>query len=132
VMVDVRRDVDEFLARWVRMTELRDPERAADLFQRDPAPLVTFTDGQRAADWLDVRVRLGRDLQRAIVERLQVHDVEVRELTEDVVAATFVYDLTARDMWGISATVTRLASMTLVRTKDGFRIAAAHFSVPPA
>ena len=129
--MDLRREVEEFLARWVALTEGRDPEHAADLFQREPAPLVTFTDGQRASDWLDVRVRLGRDLQRAIVERLQVHHLEVRELTAEAVAISFVYDLAARDMWGMSNTVTRLATMTLVRTKDGFRIAMAHFSVPP-
>lgn len=130
--MELRREVEGFLSRWVERTQARDPERAADLFQRAPAPLVTFTDGQRANDWLDVRIRLGRDLERAIVERLQVHHVEVRDLSEDVVAVSFVYDLTARDMWGTSNTVTRLASMTLVRTKDGFRIATAHFSIPPA
>lgn len=130
--MDPRREVEEFLARWVTLTQERDPEHAADLFQRDPAPLVTFTDGQRASDWLDVRVRLGRDLERAIVDRLQVHHLDVRELAADAIAVSFVYDLTARDMWGISNTVTRLASMTLVRTKDGLRIASAHFSVPPA
>lgn len=131
-MVDPRREVEEFLARWVRVTSERDPERAADLFQRAPAPLVTFTDGQRAADWLDVRVRIGRDLERAVVDGLQFHHLEVREISDDAVAVSFVYDLSVRDVWGTSNTVTRLASMTLVRTKDGFRIATAHFSVPPA
>lgn len=125
-----RREVEAFLARWASLTQERDPERAADLFQRDPAPLVTFTDGQRAADWLDVRVRLGRDLERAIVEAIRVHHLEVRDVSEDAFAASFVYDLTVRDVWGITTTVTRVASMTLVRTKDGLRIAAAHFSVP--
>lgn len=127
----VSAEVDEFLARWVRLTQAREPERAADLFQRDPAPLVTFTDGQRTHDWLDVRVRLGRDFERAIVERIEIHHVEAREISEDAIAASFVYDIHARDIWGTPNTATRLASMTLVRTKDGFRIAAAHFSVPP-
>lgn len=129
-MLDVRREVEELLARWVQLTQERDTERAADLFVRDPAPLVTFTDGQRADDWLDVRVRMGRDLSRAVVRDIQVHDLNVRELTDEVIAASFVYDLTARDMWGTASTVTRLVTMTLVRTKDGLRIATAHFSAP--
>lgn len=125
-------EVEAFLERWARLTQARDPERAADLFQRSPAPLVTFTDGERAHDWLDIRVRLGRDFERAIVERIEIHHVESREISEDSVAASFVYDLHARDMWGTKTVATRMASMTLVQTKDGFRIAAAHFSVPPA
>ena len=127
-----RKEVEEFLARWVQLTEERDPERAADLFQRDPAPLVTFTDGQRAHDWLDIRVRLGRDFERAIVGRIEVHHLEVRDISEDAVAASFVYDIHARDIWGTHSVATRLATLTLVPTKDGFRIASAHFSVPPA
>lgn len=125
-------EVEEFLGRWSRVTQARDVERVADLFERDPSPLVTFTDGQRAHDWLDVRVRLGRDFARAIVDRIEIHHLEARAISEDAVAVSFVYDLTVRDMWSLPATVTRCASMTLVRTKDGFRIATAHFSVPPA
>lgn len=130
-MVD-QAEVEEFLSRWVQLTQTRDPERAADLFQRQPAPLVTFTDGQRAHDWLDVRVRLGRDLTRAIVERIELHHLETRDISDDSVAVSFVYDVHARDIWGMPTTAVRLGSMTLVRTKDGFRIATAHFSVPPA
>jgi hypothetical protein len=130
--MDERSEVEAFLARWVATTQARDAEHAADLFQREPAPLVTFTDGQRAHDWLDVRIRIGRDLARAIVERVEVHHVEAREVSEDAIAAAFVYDVHARDVWGTPTTLTRLASMTLVRTKDGLRIASAHFSAPPA
>ncbi|HUR68559.1 MAG TPA: nuclear transport factor 2 family protein [Candidatus Thermoplasmatota archaeon] len=131
-MMPGRSEVEAFLGRWVKLTQARDPEHAADLFQRDPAPLVTFTDGQRTHDWLDVRVRLGRDFERAIVERIEMHHLEVRELADGVFAASFVYDVHARDMWGVATVATRLASMTLVTTKDGFRIASAHFSIPPA
>ena len=126
------REVEDFLARWAAATTSREPERAADLFQRQPAPLVTFTDGQRAHDWLDVRVRLGRDLERTVIERVDVHHLEVRDVTDDAVAASFVYELHVRDIWGGRTTVTRLATMTLVTTKDGFRIASAHFSAPPS
>lgn len=129
--MDALTEVEEFLSRWSRTTQARDAERTADLFQRDPAPLVTFTDGQRAHDWLDIRIRLGRDLGRAIIERVEVHHLEVREISADAVAASFVYDLHAKDMWGMPATLMRLATMTLVRTKDGLRIASAHFSAPP-
>lgn len=129
--MNAREEVEAFLARWARVTEAREPELAADLFQRVPAPLVTFTDGQRAHDWLDIRVRLGRDFERAIVDRMEIHHIEARDITEDAIAASFVYDLHARDIWGTAGIATRLASMTLVRTKDGLRIAAAHFSAPP-
>jgi hypothetical protein len=132
VVMDIRREVEDLLTRWARVTQAREPERAADLFQRDPAPLVTFTDGERAADWLDVRIRIARDLERAIVDNISVHHLDVREISEDAFAASFVYELTVRDVWGLPSTVTRLASMTLVRTKDGLRIATAHFSVPPS
>lgn len=126
--MSLREDVDRFLARWADLTQARDVERHADLFLRDPAPTVVFSDGQRALDWLDVRVRVKRDLERVHIERVEVHDVLVRVLAEGVVGVSFVYDLHARDMWGVQAVGTRLASMTLVETKDGLRIATAHFS----
>lgn len=120
-----------FLARWAEATQARDAERAADLFLRDPAPLVTFSDGERMRDWLDVRLRLQRDLSRAVVERVDVHHVETQELGADVVGASFVYEMHVRDLWGMPVVATRVATITLVRTKDGFRIAMAHFSAPP-
>lgn len=126
--MSLREDVDDFLARWARLMEGRDVERHADLFLRDPAPLVTFSDGDRALDWLDVRVRLQRNLERVHVQRVEVHDVVVRALAEGVASVSFLYDLHARDMWGMGGVATRIASLTLVETKDGLRIAAAHFS----
>lgn len=117
-----------FLARWAHASQTRDVEAAADLFLRDPAPIVTFSDGQRVRDWLDVRIRLERDLGRNIVERVVVHDVVAEELAAGVLVASFVYDLHVRDMWGMEVVATRLATMSLVETKDGLRIASAHFS----
>jgi hypothetical protein len=128
--MDLQADVREFLARWALAHERRDPDAAADLFLRQPAPLVTFSDGDRAADWLDVRVRLGRDLERAIIERVDVHNVQARELNGDTVMVAFSYDLRVRDVWGSVADAHRHAMFTLVRTKDGLRIAAAHFAAP--
>ena len=127
--MDPRREVEEFLARWARAHEVREAEGAADLFVRDPDPLVTFSDGERARDWLDVRVRLVRDLSRAIIERVEVHDIQARALDRDTLICSYLYDMTVRDPWGTSSVATRFASMTLVRTKDGLRIAAAHFAV---
>ena len=126
--MSLREDVDAFLARWARLMEGRDVERHADLFLRDPAPVVTFSDGARAVDWLDVRIRLQRDFERVRIERVEVHDAVVRDLAEGVASVAFLYDLHVRDMWGMGAVATRLASFTLVQTKDGFRIATAHFS----
>jgi hypothetical protein len=122
-------DVRAFLARWVETQTSRDTERASDLYLRDPAPVVTFSDGERALDWLDVRVRIQRDLSRVVVENVDVHDVAVRELDDAVALATFEYDLHVRDVWGTPGVAHRRATMTLVQTKDGYRIAAAHFSV---
>ena len=127
--MSLREDVDEFLARWARLMVERDVERHADLFLRDPAPVVTFTDGARASDWLDVRVRLKRDLERVHIERVEVHDALVRELAEGVASASFLYDLHVRDMWGMTAVATRMASLVLVETKDGLRIATAHYAI---
>lgn len=123
-------EVRAFLLRWAQLTEVRDAEHASDLYQRQPAPLVTFSDGTRVHDWLDVRVRLGRDMERVLPERIDVHHVEVREVGEDAYAVSFVYEIRVRDLWGMPAQATRLASMVLVQTKDGLRIAQAHFSAP--
>lgn len=125
-------EVREFLARWARAMEARDVERSADLFLRQPAPLVTFSDGERVRDWLDVRVRLDRDFARVVVERVEVSDLLVQELADGAVVASFHYDIHVRDMWNTSNVVPRLASMALVRTKDGLRVAQAHFSAAPA
>lgn len=127
--MSLREDVDAFLARWAGLMEGRDVERHADLFLRDPAPVVTFSDGTRATDWLDVRIRLQRDLERVRIERAEVHDAVVRLLADGVASVSFLYDLHVRDMWGMGTVATRLASFTLVETKDGLRIATAHFSL---
>lgn len=124
------REVREFLARWSATMERRDPDATADLFLRDPSPMVTFSDGERAHDWLDVRVRLGRDFERSIIERVELHNLRANEIAPDVLVTSFEYDLSIRDLWGAAQHATRHAMMTLVRTKDGFRVAAAHFSVP--
>ena len=129
--MDDRAEVLDLLRRWSAFTEARDPDRCADLYLRDPAPLVTFSDGERSRDWRDLRARLGRDLARAIVERVEVHHLEVGSLADDVLVASYVYDMHIRDVWGTSVVATRLATLTLVRTKDGLRIATAHYSVPP-
>lgn len=122
-------DVRAFLQRWVDSQLARDPERASDLYLRDPAPVVTFSDGARALDWLDIRVRLQRDLARVVIESVDIHDVAVRDLDDTVALATFEYDLHVRDVWGTPTVAHRSATMTLVHTKDGLRIAAAHFSI---
>ena len=127
-----RDEAARFLARWAQAAQARDAEAAADLFLRSPAPVVTFSDGERVGDWLDVRVRLQRDFARAIVNRVDVHDVVAADVSDDVLATSFIYDLHVRDPWGMETVATRVGSMTLVRTKDGWRIAAAHFSPPRA
>lgn len=124
-----RDEAGRFLQRWADASRRRDVEATADLFLRDPAPVVTFSDGRRAGDWLDVRLRISRDFERAAIERVEVHDVVAQEIAEDVLVTSFVYDLHVRDLWGGGTVATRLGAMTLVRTKDGWRIAAAHFSV---
>lgn len=124
----LEREVRDFLAKWAATMERRELEASADLYLRDPPPLVTFTDGERAEDWLDVRVRLARDFERAILERVEILDVVAQEVSEGVCAVSFEYDMTVRDLWGATTHVTRHASMTLATTKDGYRIAAAHFS----
>ncbi|MEA3201503.1 MAG: hypothetical protein QOE90_2931 [Thermoplasmata archaeon] len=119
-----------FLDAWAHAQVDRDVERLSDLFLRDPQPLVTFSDGERVKDWLDVRVRLQRDLARQVVERVEVHDSVIEPWGEDAVLVTFAYDITVRDLWGTAVTATRLGSMVLVQTKDGLRIAMAHLSAP--
>jgi len=122
-------DVRAFLQDWVDTQLGRDAERASDLYLRDPAPVVTFSDGARALDWLDVHVRVQRDFSRVVIESIDIHDVAVRTLDESVALATFEYDLHVRDVWGTPGVAHRRATMTLVHTKDGLRIAAAHFSL---
>lgn len=129
--MDDRDEVADLLRRWGVFTEARDADGCANLFLRDPAPLVTFSDGERCRSWRDVHARLGRDLARAIVERVEVHHLEVEELADDVLVASYVYDMHLRDVWGTGVVATRLATLSLVRTKDGLRIATAHYSVPP-
>ncbi len=108
--------------------EDRNIELHADLYMRQPSPLVVFSDGHLMGDWLDVRVRLQRDFERVHIRRVEVHDLVVREIAPDVIAACFQYDLHVRDVWGTDATANRIANMTFSRTKDGLRIASAHFS----
>jgi hypothetical protein len=119
-----------FLDRWAEATLARDAERASDLFLRDPPAVVTFSDGARSLDWLDTRVRLQRDLSRVAMERVEVHDVLASEPADGVLVVTFDYDMHVRDMWGTPSVAQRHATFTLVHTKDGLRIAAAHFSGP--
>ena len=126
--MSVDSDVRRFLDRWAATTASRDVTASAELFLRDPAPLVVFSDGERAQDWLDVRVRLERDYGHAIIEGIDVHDVQARDLGSNVLLVSFGYWMRARDMWGVATTSARRASMTLVRTKEGLRIAGEHFA----
>ena len=128
--MEIRSEAAAFVQAWARAQEARDVERLADLFLRDPQPLVTFSDGARVQDWLDVRVRLERDLARQLVDRVEVHDVTMEPIDRETLMLTFAYDITVRDLWGTTSAVTRLASMVLVTTKDGFKIAMGHFSAP--
>jgi ketosteroid isomerase-like protein len=125
----VRDEVRAFLRAWVDASVARDAERSSDLYLRDPAPLVTFSDGARATDWLDVHVRLQRDLARTVVERIDVHGIDTHDIADDVLALAYDYDLHVRDVWGTPTVAHRHATMTLVRTKDGLRVATAHFSI---
>lgn len=128
--MEIRGATQRFLQRWAEAQQSRDVEGLSDLFLRDPQPLVTFSDGERVRDWLDVRVRLQRDLARQMVERVEVHDLVIEPWSDGSTLATFAYDITVRDLWGTAVTATRLASMVLLETKDGLRIALAHFSAP--
>lgn len=121
-------EVRDFLDAWCRTTEARDLERHLGLYLREPSPLVVFSDGNAVRDWLDLRIRLARDFQRVMIRRVEVHDLVVHEVGVDAVAATFQYDLHVRDVWGVDATARRIGTITFTRTKDGLRIAAAHFS----
>lgn len=121
-------EIRRFLDTWADTSRNRNVEAAADLYLRQPAPSVVFSDGARAEDWLDVRVRLDHDLSRVSIENVELHDVQWTEVADDVLACSFLYELHVRDLWGMPLVASRVASMTLVRTKDGLRIAAAHFS----
>ncbi|GEM_PF-3993633 len=128
--MEIRGAAHALVQAWARAQEARDVERLSDLFLRDPQPLVTFSDGERVKDWLDVRVRLQRDIERHLIDRVEVHDVLVEPLEGGTALVTFAYDISVRDLWGTAVTATRLASVVLVDTKDGLRIAMAHFSAP--
>lgn len=121
-------EVRGFLQRWARTSERRDVEAHIDLYLRDPMPLVVFSDGHYVGDSLDLRIRFTRDFQRVVIRRVEVHDLVVSELAPDVLAATFQYDMHVRDLWGTDSVALRTGSLTFTRTKDGLRIAAAHFS----
>ena len=124
----IHADVKSFLARWAAAGRARDASASADLYLRDPAPLVVFSDGARTDDWLDVKVRLDKDFARSHIDHVDVHDVDVRDLGDNVLVVSFAYDMSARDAWGLSGSTARRATMTLIRTKEGLRIAAAHFA----
>jgi hypothetical protein len=126
--VTLESEVRRFLDRWASASAARDPVASSDLYLRDPAPLVVFSDGERTDDWLDVRVRLERDFSRAFVDGVDVHDVDTRDLGQGVIVVSFEYDLHARDMWGVAASTARRATMTLIHTKEGLRIASAHYA----
>ncbi|MFA5860991.1 MAG: nuclear transport factor 2 family protein [Candidatus Thermoplasmatota archaeon] len=126
--MDQKGEVRTFLERWAKTTQARDAEHAADLYLRVPPALVTFSDGERSEDWLDIRVRLERDFARSFIEHVEPHDIQITEPSDDVLLLSYAYDLHVRDMWGTPKVATKHATMALVRTKDGLRIASAHFS----
>jgi len=121
-------DLQAFLASWEATLVGRDPEGAADLYSRDPKPTVVFSDGARAHDWLDVRVRLGRDFERTIIKRVSHHHVAVQHLDGHAVLS-LDYDLHASDLWGQPRVAGRTATFVLTMTKDGWRIVHAHFAL---
>ncbi len=129
----IEKDVRVLLDRWVDATVKRDPQALADLFVRSPDPLVVWPSGEATRGWKDVFAHAQRELYHAkvLVQRVDVHDVIAIDVTADAAEAVFRYDVHATDLWGTSVKASRVATMTFLRTKDGLRVASAHFGAPP-
>lgn len=125
-----RAEVQGLLDRWIDATLRRDPHAYADLFQRDPDPVVAWPSGEVTRSWKRVFEHVQREFYhtKTVVRRVDVHDLDVVQLTDDAALAVYQYDVHAIDLWGASVTAHRLATVTLARTKDGLRFAAAHFA----
>ena len=114
------RDVAALLDRWVDASIRRDAAAYSDLFLRDPDPVVVWPSGEVTRGWRSVHDHVLRELYhaKAVVSAVDVHGVQTVRVTDEAAEAVFHYDVHARDLWGTSMVVRRLATMTLVRTKD--------------
>jgi hypothetical protein len=126
---DVKR-VRVLLDDWIQATLDRDSAKYSDLFIRDPEPMVTWPGGEVSHGWQAVHDHALRELYHAkvVVEEVDLDEPHVVRITDDAYLTSFEYLVHARDFWGTMHTAPRRATLTLVATKDGLRIASAHFS----
>lgn len=122
--------VRALIDQWVQATLARDAAQYADLFLRDGEAWVAWASGDTSRGWNEVYDHALRELYHAKVhvQRVDVDPPHVVRLTDDALTAAFAYAIHYRDFWGTMHTTHRLATMTLIETKDGLRIASAHFS----
>ena len=123
-------DVRALLARWTQAYVARDAAAYADLFHRGADPVVAWATGEVTRGWKPLFEHVQREFyhQKAVVKSVDVHDLSVARVHEELAEAAFRYDVLAVDLWGTTHTLHRLATMTLVATKDGWRVVGAHFS----
>lgn len=123
-------EVRTLLDEWVQATLARDAAQYADLFMRDNDAVVAWASGEVSHGWHAVYDHALRELYHA---KVHIQDVDIEQprvtlLGEHVMTTVFTYTIHFRDLWGTLNAARRLSTMTLVRTKDGLRIASAHFS----
>lgn len=128
--VEARAEMQRLIERWIDATVRRDANAYADLFARDPDPVVAWPSGEVTRGWRRIFEHVQREFYTAktVVRRVDVHDLDLVAISDDVVVAAYQYEVSALDLWGASVNAQRLATVTLIRTKDGLRFAAAHYA----
>ena len=120
----------ELLDRFVHAIEAKDLDALADVFRKNDDLSVCWSNGDCTLGWDGVRRHIEKDFRQDVELLMRLGDVSATSLGEDGAVLTYSYDITVRE-GGEAVTCTRLASMTVHRDPEGWRVAALHVSTPP-
>ena len=120
----------ELLERWVAAIESKDLGALAKIFRDGDDVAVFWSNGERTVGWPEVRRHIETDFRKEVDLSMQVEDLHTTLVDGDTCTLTYRYGITVAAA-GDAVTCSRLASMTLHRGTDGWRIAALHVSTAP-
>lgn len=129
--IAIEPELRDLLDRWVQAIEAKDIQALSTVFRNGPELAVFWSNGERTIGWNEVRRHIEEDFRRDVELSMDLQDVGILPLGGDTRILTYRYTIRL-SLAADSATFRRLATMTVHRDPDGWRVAALHVSNAPA
>jgi ketosteroid isomerase-like protein len=123
-------EISAVLRNWVEAIEGKDLDALRAVFRDHDELVVFWTNGERNVGWEEVRTHIEADLRPEVALQIEIEEPRYAPLGDEAGTLTFRYEIRLT-VHGDSTTLHRLASMSLHREAQGWRIAALHLSTAP-